>query len=83
MDEQLVQNRVREYQGGLENMDFLQACLNRFVGQVHYLIFVGVSSKNFRWFGAELSELWSSRDRDFISESKLHTPYVMQTAVKH
>ena len=57
-DEQLVQNQVRKYQGSLENMNFLQASLHRFVGQVHYLIFVGASSKNFRRFGAELSELW-------------------------
>ena len=62
-------------------MDFLQASLNRFVGQVHYLIFVGVSSRNFRWSGAELSELWSSQDRDFISESKLCASYIMQIAV--
>ena len=71
-DEQLVQNWVCEYQGGFENMDFLQASLSRFFWQVHYLIFVGVSSKKFRWFSAELSELWSSQDRDFILESKLH-----------
>ena len=48
---------------------------------VHYLIFVGMLSRNFRWFYAELSELWCLLDRDFITESKLHLPYIMQTAV--
>ena len=46
-------------------------------GALHYFCLSVV--QNFRWFGAEPSELSRLRDRDFITESKLRAPYIMQT----